>query len=325
MILPRISFIIPVYNVEKYVSKCLESILGQISVFPGSEIIIVNDGSHDSSMKVVKEYKCQHDCIHIINQKNLGLSTARNNGEEAASGDYIWFVDSDDWLEPNALQVLRSIMKVYPRVDIYATGLRWVDDKGKIKKIDIRKMCNKIMSGMQYVDKFYPTGATPRFIIRHELLQTTGLKFISGILHEDTPYGLMLAYQAKSVVLLPEAIYAYRQRSQSIMHSLKIKSAYDLVIAHKNLIAFCQKQVKTADRGWFYIHSWDMFYAAFLFVKHLFYTIEFDKFMKDDWAYIKQQTLILLPYLSYKRRVKMKFFLKFPRTFVSLQKIRSNL
>ncbi|WP_455669348.1 glycosyltransferase family 2 protein [Phocaeicola sp.] len=325
MRLPKISFIVPVYNVEKYVGKCLESILTQISVFPRSEIIIVNDGSNDDSMKVVEEYTFQYDFISIINQKNSGLSMARNHGEEAATGDYIWFVDSDDWLESNALQVLRSTMKVYPGMDVYATGLRWVNDEGEIKRIDIRKMCDKIMSGMQYVDRLYPTGATPRFIIRHRLLQNAGLKFISGVLHEDTPYGLMLAYQAKSVVLLPEAIYAYRQRSESIMHSLKIRSAYDLVIAHKKLIAFCQEQVKTDDRIWFCIHSWNIFNIAFMFTKHLFYTTEFNEFMKNNWDYIKQQTMDLFPYLPLHKRIKMKFFISYPKLFIFLSKIKSDL
>ena len=99
----KISVVIPVYGVEKYIRQCLESIINQ--TYKNLEIIVVNDGTKDNSMKIVEEY-LSDERIKIINKQNGGLSSARNRGMEEATGKYIFFVDSDDWIELNTIEIL---------------------------------------------------------------------------------------------------------------------------------------------------------------------------------------------------------------------------
>ena len=98
---PQISVIIPVYNVEQYLSKCLESIINQ--TLQDIEIICINDGSTDNSLQILEEYAQKDSRMIVINQENQGVGVARNKGLEIARGDYIWFVDSDDYVERNGL------------------------------------------------------------------------------------------------------------------------------------------------------------------------------------------------------------------------------
>ncbi len=122
--MPKYSIIIPVYNVEKYIKKCLDSVFSQTD--KDFEVIVVNDGTKDNSMDIVKKYD-----VKIINQKNQGLSAARNLGFEVAKGDYLWFVDSDDWLRDNSLaEVIEYIINL--KFDVLSSALMYCyDDQQK--------------------------------------------------------------------------------------------------------------------------------------------------------------------------------------------------
>ena len=114
--MPKFSIIIPVYNVEKYIKKCLDSVFSQS--YKDYEVIVVNDGSTDKSMDIAKEYN-----VKIINQKNAGLSITRNNGLQIANGEYISFIDSDDWVDLDFLEKLYNTAKKYD-ADIAACGIK---------------------------------------------------------------------------------------------------------------------------------------------------------------------------------------------------------
>ena len=107
--MPKFSIIIPVYNVEKYLKKCLESVYNQ--TYKNYEVIVVNDGTKDNSMDIVKNYPAK-----VINQKNQGLSVARNNGVEKASGEYILFLDSDDYIEKGLLKEINKSLNNNPDI-----------------------------------------------------------------------------------------------------------------------------------------------------------------------------------------------------------------
>ena len=100
---PLVSVVLPIYNVEKYLPKCLDSVVGQS--YENIEIICINDGSPDESEKIVADYMKNDSRIVLINQKNQGLSGARNTGIENAKGEYIMFLDSDDWIDPETVEV----------------------------------------------------------------------------------------------------------------------------------------------------------------------------------------------------------------------------
>lgn len=102
------SFIVPVYNVEKYLPECLDSLLEQDIPHEDYEIICVNDGSTDGSLSILRDYEARCSNVRVIDKENGGVSTARNTGLDAARGDYIWFVDSDDLIAPRCLKLLRE-------------------------------------------------------------------------------------------------------------------------------------------------------------------------------------------------------------------------
>lgn len=128
----KVSIIIPVYGVEKYISQCLESVINQS--YENIEIIVVNDGTKDNSMKIVEEYLLD-ERIKIINKENGGLASARNRGIEEATGEYIYFLDSDDWIEVNTIEVLveesNNLDIIYSNFGIL---MRKIKKKEKIKK-----------------------------------------------------------------------------------------------------------------------------------------------------------------------------------------------
>lgn len=108
---PKVSVIVPVYNVEKYLEKCLETLISQ--TLKDIEIICINDGSKDSSLNILKKYALNDERIKIIDKHNEGLSAARNDGLNAATGEYIGYVDSDDWVDLNFYEKLYNAAKKY--------------------------------------------------------------------------------------------------------------------------------------------------------------------------------------------------------------------
>ena len=134
-----LSIIIPVYNVEKYIKKCIDSIVTQIDKMHDVEIIVVNDGTKDDSMSIVNTFMQSNAIIRIINQKNQGLSQARNNGLKASSAEYVWFVDSDDYLKANAISYFRSISTLNSNVDVFASYMDRYVEENRIYLIEYRK------------------------------------------------------------------------------------------------------------------------------------------------------------------------------------------
>ncbi len=119
----KLSLIIPIYNVEPFIDQCLGSIYCQHWDEGQFEVVAVNDGTPDKSMDIVQRYAEEHSNLHIVNQTNQGLSVARNTGLSHACGEYVWFIDSDDWLTANALQVVNDAVKAHPNVEVFATVL----------------------------------------------------------------------------------------------------------------------------------------------------------------------------------------------------------
>jgi glycosyltransferase involved in cell wall biosynthesis len=312
--LPTISFIVPVYNVEQYVAQCIESIISQIDVFPGSEIIVVNDGTKDNSMTVVKRIVDNRPDVRVINQENQGLSVARNHGVTEAKGDYIWLIDSDDWLEGDALSVLKEAMLDSPNMDLYVTGLNWTYPGGRISK-DIVEDKHPIYDNKAYANMPFPRGASQRFVQKRKFIQNAKLMFIPGIIHEDGPYGVMLIYLASSIKILPKCVYGYRQREGGIMSTRTIRSAYDCITGHRALMEFWETSVKDEDRVWFRKYAFSMIHAAFSFSEHLIDEPEFEEFIKKEWNYISNETKNIRPYVSVEKKIQLTMFLSNPAVY----------
>ena len=235
-----ISVIIPVYNVEPYLRQCLDSVLQQQHV-NNYEIICINDGSTDNSRFILDEYAKKYDKIKVISQENRGLSAARNTGIRAASGEYIFFLDSDDWIEPNALKVLLDSISGVEDM-ICFNGRRFFED-GTNENPD-NGITENSLTGWEYYNKYALLQRQFHFvcvvlrIYRREFILENDLFFMEGIYHEDNLFTPMVCYNAQKVKVIPDIIYIYRIRSGSITQSRNKKHLYDTITVANQLSAF---------------------------------------------------------------------------------------
>lgn len=288
--MPKISIIIPVYNVEKYIRQCLTSIISQMDEFPGSEIIVVNDGTKDNSMSIVKELSHGREYIRIINQPNGGLSKARNTGLSYASCDFVWFIDSDDWLLKDAFTRVREAMECKPGADVYVTGLNWMREDVVIK-VDITGGPYYYSSGIEYLKAKHPKGASQRYIMRRTMLIGNDIQFLPGVIHEDAHFGHIMPLYTKGVYVLKEPVYAYRQREEgSIMHSITMRSAYDSITIHKDLMAFADRRLRGEMKDWFVFECRDVLMWFYQHIKPLYYTPDYRQFYMENKDYIQRET-----------------------------------
>lgn len=212
----KISFILPVYNVEKYLSVCIESLLAQ--TYGDYEILLVDDGSPDNCPALCDEW-AKKDCrIKVFHKPNGGLSDARNYGLEHAQGDYVIFVDSDDfWVGKDSLERLMNIVTAHPECDFISfncsyyyqdtnTYKKWVayDEKLAIPTDKDTAMRLLVASGT------LPMSACLKVISRKSL-SDMGLKFIKGLLSEDIPWFIDLLDGSERSMFVNEYVYAYRQ------------------------------------------------------------------------------------------------------------------
>lgn len=212
---PLISIIVPTYNVEKYIGTCIESILAQ--TYRNVEVIIVNDGSTDQSLAVISDLICSHHNVKVINQKNQGLSVARNTGIDVATGKYITFVDADDKIMPGFVSSLYQIADK-TGADIVRGSFR--DFNGNIPKdwapdFNVPTNCGTIV-----LDQFLSSNIS--FVVwssiyRLDFINSNHIRFTPGILLEDGDFTTRAYMLAKLVATSPEPNYAYRIRQGSIL------------------------------------------------------------------------------------------------------------
>lgn len=224
----KFSLIIPVYNVEKYLERCIESCENQDIPYDEYEIIAINDGSNDKSFEILKELGNKYKNIRIISQANQGLSMARNIGLNVAKGQYIWFIDSDDWIDSNVLKGIYNIMRNY-ELDALHLAYQMVDDKGRRKPLPKVEKVTKIHAGLSFLDrvltdKFYAWS----FIFNRHLFDKENLRFTKGIFFEDLDLIPRILLEVNRICCYKHTSYFYRQRQSSIIHSVNYKLIDDL-------------------------------------------------------------------------------------------------
>lgn len=230
----KISIIIPIYNVEKYVRQCLESVINQ--TYKNLEIIIVNDGTKDNSMKIVGEY-LSDERIKVINKENGGLSSARNKGMEDVNGEYTYFLDSDDWLELNTIEIL--VKNLEENLDIIGANFYLFDEIKKEKKVSNLKVTyEKIEEGKYFLlDE-------AEIVVWNKLYKTSFLKenriiFLENIVHEDEDFTFKCYMKAKKIKYISNITYNYRiNRIGSIMNEVqkKEKSRKNSIVSLERII-----------------------------------------------------------------------------------------
>ncbi|ENZ03210.1 hypothetical protein HMPREF1092_00396 [Clostridium thermobutyricum] len=228
----KLSVIVPVYNVEKYVLECINSLLNQS--LDSMEIIVVNDGSTDSSMEKILNLK--NPKIKIINQKNSGLSSARNRGIEEAKGEYISFVDSDDFIEnKNSFENMYNI-GIEDNSDIVVGSCVKLYDDGRREELnfDFNIFNKSPMNPEEFLLKSLKTKRVyaPVWlsIYKKDLINKNNLRFMPNIVHEDEEFTPRALLCANKVSIYKDIFYVYRQREGSIINSKKnIKYGKDIL------------------------------------------------------------------------------------------------
>ena len=229
--MPKFSIIIPVYNVEKYLKKCLDSVFNQ--TYKDYEVIVVNDGTKDNSMDIVKDYD-----VKVINQKNQGLSAARNAGVKKATGEYLIFLDSDDYWEKDLLKELSKSLKNNP--DLIRFQINEVYEDGKTISYPEESFTN--LSGpdaFKKIVKYHFVENAWSYAINKKYYIENKFEFRKDALHEDFGLIPLVIIKSKKVNSINYLGYNYLQRQGSIMSNKnyeKTKKKVDDMYLHYNYL-----------------------------------------------------------------------------------------
>ena len=250
----KYSFIVPVYNTSKYLDKCLKSLVNQ--TFNDFEIIIVNDGSTDNSKSIIYNYQKKYNNIKLINQKNQGLSSARNNGVKEASGKYLLFIDSDDYVECN---LLKEIDKEINEVEVLRYQVMIEDEDGNNVKTFNEKNFDVIngFDAFKMLSNYHFVEPAWCYVFKKDYYLDNNFKFETGVYHED--YGLIpyVIYKARKVKSISYIGYHYVQRCGSIMNNndykKTVKKAFDMLKQYKTLRLFSKNIRKKNNLDDYYL------------------------------------------------------------------------
>jgi len=247
------SIIIPAYNVELYLERCLSSCMNQNMSADEYEIILINDGSTDKSLEVAMEVTKNITNATIITQTNQGVSAARNHGLSVANGEYIWFVDADDWIMDNCIKDIYCLLK-QSDVDIGLISACYHKDNKCIKMFSYSEMEGKILSGKEFIAKRMLKICAPFSIYKRSFLTDNQLQFKHGIYHEDNEFSIRSYYLAKRVTYIDKMVYTYYQTPFSITQVPNPKKSFDLLIIANSLYDFSKSYVVENDKPIFYNH-----------------------------------------------------------------------
>lgn len=237
--MPKFSIIIPVYNVESYIKKCLDSVTRQ--TFSDYEVIVVNDGTKDNSMDIVKNYP-----VKIINQSNKGLSEARNNGVKHATGDYLIFLDSDDYWEKDLLQKVNESLSNKP--DVVRFQIQEVYEDGRKIQYQENSFINKsgeeafeLLTSYHFVENAWC------YAIKRKYYNIEKFSFKKDALHEDFGLIPLVIIKAKKVNSISYVGYNYVQRGGSIMSSKDYKKTLKKVNDFYNHYLYLKEEIDKVD------------------------------------------------------------------------------
>ena len=225
----RLSFIVPVYNVERFVGDCLESIAAQ--KIDDMEVIVVDDGSTDKSGDVCDNFASRDPRFHIIHQENRGPAEARNRALACAKGEYIMFVDSDDFLMPDSLAALLQTAE-NNQLDVLGFDHIDVPENGgvcPVSEITENNPGITIQTGMEFMGKSDFLAVVWWYIARREIIVTHRIQFPAGRQLEDAGFNFRLFLHCDRVAKVQNPVYCYRQRSDSIMRKKDLQHIWKML------------------------------------------------------------------------------------------------
>ncbi len=252
------SIVVPIYNVEKYLAECIESVL--VQSFGDYELILVDDGSKDASPQICDEYSRKDDRIKVIHKVNGGLSDARNVGTAVAQGEYIVYIDSDDYVDDNAF-----LTKIYDKAkggcDIVVYKFKKYYESTKEFgecTFDFSRLddYDTIASRVKYLvtqNAFYCSAWSK--VVRRKLLVDNKIEFEKGLLGEDQEWYYHILLKAKTIEGVDEAFIVYRQRENSITTSTKLKNLTDCIYVLKKWKESIENDVLDSEYREALLHS----------------------------------------------------------------------
>ncbi len=243
----KLSIIIPMYNAEKYIANCLDSIINSNLQNDWYEIVIVNDGSTDNGPLIAQQYANKYENITCLTQDNKGQSVARNFGIRSCDGEYIWCVDSDDMVGDD-FSVLEKLLSTHKSIDILAFGLKVITENGEF----IRNECdqpnvqhNLLQRGKDAIIAGYDPSSVCSLWIRRHFIEEYSLFFKEGITHQDVELTYRLFADANEVLFTNEYPYIYilhpNSTSQSINPQKKIKYLSDDIVVYQSFMKLASK------------------------------------------------------------------------------------
>lgn len=246
----KLSIIVPVYGVEKYIADCVWSCIDNIGLTSTNvEVIVVDDGSKDKSIEIAKSIASNFPYFRFILQSNQGLSMARNNGLGAASGDYVWFVDSDDIISEGIVNVILDAISRFQNVDMFELTYKLVpEDVDRITLPKIKRLQQDfvINTGRECLVSGFAT-PVPFHVYRRAFLNENDLRMYPGIYHEDSEFTPRALWMARQVAVIQDTAYYYRQRGKSIMTTANPKKGEDYIFVSHRLQVFFDNQETDAE------------------------------------------------------------------------------
>lgn len=316
-----LSIIIPAYNSEKYIEKCIMSCINQDLPQEKYEIIVVDDGSTDNTKQIINKLQAKYDCIKYYYQDNAAQGAARNNGLSKAQGKYIWFVDSDDWIEEDCLSLILNRLENFSLTGVlvaHATCYR--THMGKWCDFDE----DKILTGKEVLtDKRFfisPTYA----IWEKKYLLDYNLKFKERIFHEDTEFYPRLFYNASRIGAISKVCYYVYLNPTSTTRKINPKRAYDMLSVIKYIDTFKSEIIKENE-----VIQNMCDYIAMNINVILFNTFKMDKTEQKNINRLLFENKYLFKNLLNSRILKYKIegylFSIFPKNVITIYKLMQSL
>lgn len=285
--IPEISIIVPIYNVEKYLPKCIDSILTQ--TFTNFELILVDDGSKDKSGEICDGYAKEDIRIKVIHQKNGGVSAARNSGVEYASGNFVGFVDPDDYIDKNMYKNMHELCK-NNNSDIAVCKLgREVEGKLINKNNGVDELVRKF-DNVKAMEELFK-GVLYRFSLCNKLFHKScfnNVKFPEGRIHEDLSTTYKLFANAKSVVYTSYIGYIYVKRKESILTSKYNEKRLQAFIGWDEILKFISENYITIKEQVVATFTYWCIDNVYYITNQLNSSIEIKKYLKAISMYTKK-------------------------------------
>lgn len=241
----KTSIIVPVYNVEAYLEKCIDSVLAQTE--SDFELILVDDGSTDSGPGICDVYAGKDKRVRVIHQKNIGLGGARNTGIEAAAGDWLLFIDSDDYIEPQTLETALGAAGKH-EADMVVFAYQTVDESGKVTRQFQEEIAkNQPLNVNTHKDMLICAPCAWNKLYKRALFTETGIRYPTRVWYEDIRTTLKLLLYAEKVVYIEDVLYNYLIRAGSITKNINAERNVEILEAFEDFIAYYKEQGKFAQ------------------------------------------------------------------------------